>query len=112
MIRLATIPGLIRRAVQGVIGLLAIAVACSLLAAPLHRALEHDRDPAPSGEAHHCTVCALVKGQVDTPSFASSTIVFVRSALARPAIESSCPSDLRFNFLPPGRAPPISVIPS
>jgi hypothetical protein len=110
---------LLRCAARGVVVLLAAGVALSLLATPLHRALEHDHDPAQTehshgheSKAHHCPVCALAKGQLDTPNFIPTTVVFLRGEVVLPVIEFSCSAASRFDLLPPGRAPPVSVIPS
>ena len=119
MIRMAAAQDLLRRALRAVAGLLVVAVALALLAAPLHRAMEHDHNPGQSGhghgqesKAHHCPVCALVKGQVDTPDFSPSTVIFVRGEALLPGVEISCPASSGFDLLPPGRAPPVSIIPS
>ena len=95
---------------------MAAAVALSLLAAPLHRALGHDHGPdhgsGHESQSHHCPVCALVKGQLESPDLASSAIVFVRGEVLLPVAAVSCPTSSSFDLLPPGRAPPISIIPS
>lgn len=118
MIRWATIQNWCRGTLRFVGGLMAAAVALSLLAAPLHRALGHDHDPAHDhgseheSKAHHCPVCALVKGQLESPDFASTTIVFVRGEVLLPIAAVSFPASPNFDLLPPGRAPPVSVIPA
>ena len=119
MIQLATIHDLLRRALRGVGGLLVVGVALSLLAAPSHLAIGHDHDHDQAqhshdheNQPHHCPVCALVKGQVDSPDFSSSTVMFLRAEVVSPVVEISCPASSSFDLLPPGRAPPLSVIPS
>ena len=89
-----------------------IAVALSLLAAPLHRVLEHNHDEAHASQTHHCPVCALAKGQLDTPDFSPSTVVFERGEIELAIVEISSTTASTFGLLPPGRAPPVSVIPS
>jgi len=117
----ATIRDLFRCALRSVAGVLVVAVALSLLAAPLHRAIEHDHDHDHSqtehshgheSQPHHCPVCALVKGQVDTPDFSPATLMFVRGEVLLPVVEVLCPASVNADLLPPGRAPPVSVIPS
>jgi len=115
VIWLATLPDTFRRTLRGVIRFLLLAVALSLLAAPLHRVLEQGRahdQPGRPDQAHHCPVCALVKGQLDTPDFTPASIEFVGGELALPDLEIASPVSHSFDLLPPGRAPPLSVIPS
>jgi hypothetical protein len=93
---------------------LVAAVALSLLGAPFHRALghDHDHDHGQESQAHHCPVCALVKGQVDSPDFPSATLEFVRGEVQLPVLEVFRPASPTVDLLPPGRAPPVSLIPS
>jgi hypothetical protein len=119
VILLATIQYLFRRAWRGAGGLLLTGMALSLVAAPLHRAAGHehgDREAEhshePGNQPHHCPVCAFVKGQVDTPDFSPAIVVFVRAEVCLPVAEVFRPTSVNADSLPPGRAPPVSLIPS
>ena len=85
-----------------------LAMALALLDAPLHLAAHHEDDHG----GHHCAVCALAKGQVDSPGFSCALVAFELVEVVGPASEISLPVTSIVDLLPPGRAPPVSVVPS
>ena len=85
-----------------------LAIAFSLLDAPFHQTTHHEA----GGGAHHCAVCALAKGQVDSPNFFCTLLAFELVEVGGPTAEISLPASPSVELLPRGRAPPVSVIPS
>jgi len=97
-----------RCALRGAALLMVLGIAISLLAAPAHQLTHHEDD----GATHHCPVCALAKGQVDSTGFSFALLAFELVEFVGPVAEISLPTAPNVDLLPPGRAPPIPVIPS
>lgn len=100
-----------RGSVRGAALLMVLGIAISLLAAPAHQVSHHEDDDGPQS-THHCPVCSLAKGQVDSPALAGVSLAFELVEFVGPIAEISLPASPSVDLLPPGRAPPGFVIPS
>jgi len=91
-----------------------LAIAVSLLEAPVHRVSHHEDEATTHGApgTHHCAVCSLAKGQMDSPGLSGVSLAFELVEFVGPVAEISLPASPLVDLLPPGRAPPVSVIPS
>lgn len=90
---------------------MALAIAVSLLEAPVHLATHHE-DEGGAHSPHQCPACALAKSPVDSTEFSGASLAFELVEFVGPLAEISLPASPIVDLLPPGRAPPVTVIPS